>query len=128
MSYRFLLALPLVFGLAAVAQPQDSQSQPDPAACHIGKTTTAPRARYTPGAPFSDEARKKHIDGTVLLKIVVATDGSVHDITVTKGLGYGLDEQAVKTVGTWRFDPATRISDGEPVACGMSVEVTFRYH
>ena len=42
-----------------------------------------------------------------------------------KSLGYGLDEEAVRAVGSWRFKPATDAS-GKPVPVWTMVEVTFR--
>jgi hypothetical protein len=36
----------------------------------------------------------------------------------------GLDENAVETVKTWRFEPATR--DGQPTTARISVEVSFK--
>jgi outer membrane biosynthesis protein TonB len=36
----------------------------------------------------------------------------------------GLDERAIATVSTWRFEPATL--HGSPVAVAINVEVNFR--
>jgi TonB family protein len=40
-----------------------------------------------------------------LLAIVVGADGRAHNIRVVKSRGLGLDENAVATVGNWRFQP-----------------------
>ncbi len=90
----------------------------------LGSGVTPPRATYTPIPEYSDKARRSRIQGTVQLKVIVAPDGKAHDITVTQGLGYGLDEQAVKSVKKWRFDPALR--NGEPVPVEVPIEVSFR--
>jgi TonB family protein len=60
----------------------------------------------------------------VLLWIVVDAQGIVHNIRIAKHLGLGLDEEAVKTVSTWRFKPA--MHQGVPVPVQVQVEVTFR--
>ena len=65
----------------------------------------------------------------MLLSLIVLPDGTSRDVTVIKGLGYGLKEQAVKAVSTWRFQPAVRHSDGEAVPISTTVETTFYvYH
>lgn len=77
-----------------------------------------------PSAEFSREARKKQIEGTVMVSLVVSKEGLPTDIQVVKSLGYGLDEKAVDAVGQYRFQPATK--DGKPVAVQIRVEVIFR--
>jgi len=43
---------------------------------------------------------------------------------VERSLGYGLDENAVRAVRTWRFQPATK--DGQPVAVTVHTKVDYR--
>ena len=62
---------------------------------------------YCPTAPFSSEAIKHHTQGTVVLGVLVGTDGVAHNISVLKGLPNGLTESAIKTVRSWKFRPAT---------------------
>jgi protein TonB len=38
----------------------------------------------------------------------------------------GLDEKAIETVKTWKFDPAMK--DGKPVAVQIIVEVAFHLY
>ncbi len=57
---------------------------------------------------YSEEARLNHISGIVKLKVTVDTEGNVNDIEVVRSVGYGLDENAVKAVRTWKFEPATK--------------------
>jgi periplasmic protein TonB len=59
----------------------------------------------------------------VLLEIVIKSDGSVGEVTVLRGLGYGLDDRAVSAVRNWRFAPARRL--GAPVDVIVEVEVAF---
>jgi len=59
-------------------------------------------------------------------KSIAGTDGVVRDITVTKSLGVGPDEEAVKSLQTWKFEPATL--DGKPVALKIAVQVDFRLY
>jgi len=72
----------------------------------------------------SKEAQKAKIKGTVVLAFVVGADGLTHDVSVVTAVGYGLDEEAVKAVKTWRFNPGK--SSGKPVSTLTRVEVAFR--
>ena len=85
---------------------------------------TAPRALSAPDPEYSEEGRRKHLDATVGMWIVVGTDGLVHDIKVQRPAGHGFDEEAIKTVRTWRFQPA--MQNGVPVPVQINVDVTFR--
>jgi TonB family protein len=90
----------------------------------VGGNVSAPIPIYQPMPAYSEEARKAKHQGTVVLWIVVNSDGSVSDVRVVKPLGLGLDEKAVETVKTWKFKPGMR--NGAPVPVLMSVEVLFR--
>jgi TonB family protein len=62
---------------------------------------------------YTAEARRKCIEGTVILQGIVRKDGTVTDLKVIKKLGYGLEESIIHTITTkWRFKPGTR--NGEP--------------
>ncbi|MGA9528342.1 MAG: energy transducer TonB [Terriglobales bacterium] len=90
------------------------------------RNVTMPRAIFVPDPPYSELARKKKIQGVILLSLTVGVDGNAHDVTVERGLGYGLDENAVETVSRWKFKPA--LKDGEPIAHRMNVEVNFHLY
>ncbi len=88
---------------------------------------TLPKCLNCPAAKFSKEAIKHKYEGTVTLKIVVDETGHAKDIAVTKGLNFGLTEQAIAAVRKWRFKPATG-PDGKPAAVRINVEVTFHLY
>lgn len=90
----------------------------------VGGNVSAPIPIYKPEPPYSEQARKAKYQGTVVLWIVVDTQGNVTDAQVVKPLGMGLDQNALKTVKTWKFKPAMR--NGSPVPVKVMVEVTFR--
>ena len=89
----------------------------------VGGGVSAPIALYSSTPAYSEEARKAKFAGIVLLWIVVDAQGAVRSIRIAKHLGLGLDEEAVKTVNTWKFKPALR--QGIPVPVQMEVEVSF---
>jgi TonB family protein len=86
----------------------------------------APRAINAPDPEYSEEARKMWANGQVILSTVVGPDGLPHDIKVIVSLGSGLDEEAMKAVKTWKFEPATK--DGKPVPIQVMIEVNFHLY
>ena len=78
----------------------------------------------TPAAQFTEEARERHIDGLVLVQVLISETGRMRKVRVVKSLGYGLDEVAAKAVSQYVFKPATL--DGIPVPVLMTVTVNFR--
>ncbi len=95
-------------------------------AYRVGGGVSAPRAIYSPDPEYSEEARKAKYQGTVVLWVVVGTDGRVHDVKIARSLGMGLDEKAIESVRTWRFEPSRM--NGQPVPVQVNVEVNFRLY
>ena len=88
-----------------------------------GTCATSPRA-VNPSLPsISNEQVKSHIEGTVIIDLVVTADGKPQDMKVTQGLGHGLDEKALAAVKLWRFEPGTVY--GKPVPVTTFVTVKF---
>src|SRR6266851_2150105 len=92
----------------------------------VGGGVSNPRLVYSPDPEYSEEARKAKFMGTCTLSLVVGADGRPRDIQVSRSVGLGLDEKAIETVKTWKFDPAMK--DGKPVAVQIIVEVAFHLY
>src|SRR5580704_12350444 len=90
----------------------------------VGNGTSAPVLISKVDPEYSEEARKAKYSGSVMLSIVVNTDGKAEDIHVVKSLGMGLDEKAMEAVQKWRFKPG--MNKGTPVRVRAQVEVNFR--
>ena len=75
-------------------------------------------------ALLATPARDARIEGTVVLSIVVGSDGSAHDINVVSTPDAGLGVKAAQAVQQWRFQPATK--DGEVVAVNAQIAVNFK--
>ncbi len=87
---------------------------------------TAPKAIYTPDPEYSEPARKAGYEGLSVLWVLVGADGQVENVRVARKAGRGLDEQAVKAVRLWKFEPGEY--QGNPVRVQVNVEVNFRLH
>jgi len=85
----------------------------------------APQVLYNPKPNYTEEARDARVEGTIVLSVTIRDDGRADNVKVERGLGYGLDEAAVRCITEdWRFLPATR--DGEPVDHLATIEVVFK--
>ncbi len=90
----------------------------------VGEGVSAPKAVEKHEPQYSSEARVNKYQGTVVLSIVIGSDGLPRDLRVTRSLGLGLDQKAVEAVRQWRFEPGQK--DGQPVSVMATVEVNFR--
>lgn len=61
-----------------------------------------------PRPAYTEEARRQRIEGEVLLEIQFAASGQVRVLGTVRGLGLGLDENAIAAAEAIRFRPAER--------------------
>ncbi|HTV57287.1 MAG TPA: energy transducer TonB [Verrucomicrobiae bacterium] len=71
---------------------------------------------------YPPDARARGLQGDVLLRAVVAQDGSVRDVTLLEGV-CGLSEAAMDAVRQWRYSPT--VLDGALVEVETTVTVNF---
>jgi periplasmic protein TonB len=57
---------------------------------------------------YTEEARQAQIEGVVRVEITVGDQGNVIAVKVLKGLGYGLDEAAIKAAKQMTFEAGTK--------------------
>jgi TonB family protein len=88
--------------------------------------TTKARLLSKPEPQYTEEARKNQITGTVVLKVVFASNGSVQNIRTVSGLPYGLTEKAIAAARNIKFVPATK--DGHQVSMWMQLEYNFNLY
>ncbi len=84
-------------------------------------------ARYgeNPKPPYPEEARKKRMEGEVLLRVEVLANGRVGQIEVKRSCGHEiLDRSALSTVKQWKFIPASR--GNGPIPCWVNIPIKFR--
>jgi periplasmic protein TonB len=98
-----------------------------PSATVAGPVTRAarPRGGYQVRPPYPTEARLAKAEGTTLLRVHVAADGSIDDVQVERSAGHSaLDRAAAEAVRQWRFEPAR--SGSVAVAVWVLIPVQFR--
>ena len=73
---------------------------------------------------FPAEAKENNVHGRLMLSVVVEKDGSLSDITVKKGLGYGLDEEIVRIIKMMpKWQPAQH--KGKTVRQSQTIVIPF---
>lgn len=77
-----------------------------------------------PKPVYTAEARSQKIEGTVLLDVIFTAGGQVRVLGVVRGLGYGLDENAIDAARRIRFTPA--LQSGTPVDQHVTLHVVFQ--
>lgn len=91
-----------------------------------GSGVIAPELLREIRANYTDEARRRGVEGDVVLEIVVRRDGTVGNVRVVKSLGSGLEQKATEAVRQWRFKPATRRGAAVDVVVEVAVGFTLR--
>ncbi len=69
-------------------------------------------------------ARENFIEGTVTVAFNVLKDGSISNITIMRGLGYGCDEEVIRVIESMpNWKPAVR--NGEAVDASARLKIKF---
>lgn len=108
------------FGDADVAPAPQQRAKPLEKADPI----TAVEIISKPTPAYTDEARKLKIEGEVLLEVVFEASGKVRVVRVVRGLGHGLDENAVRAAEQIHFKPA--LKSGAPTDFTATLHIVFQ--
>jgi TonB family protein len=107
--------------------PDAALFQPPPGASELGRclgTSALPVQTFSPEPDFPMGSHR--VDASVLLSLVVDTQGKPRNINVTQSAGKDLDGSALAAIGRWRFKPAT--CDGKPMPVEINVRLEFRLY
>ena len=75
---------------------------------HFGNQFNLPQLIYKTTPSYTKAAIKAKVQGVVLLRGIVRRNGRVDTLSVVQGLGYGLDENAIREIASWKFRPGMR--------------------
>lgn len=124
-AFAVILAVIATVGLQKTrAQSENGTAGSGDKVYTMADGVTMPQVIYRVDPQYTEDARAQKISGTETLNLVVGTDGLAHDISILKGVGYGLDENGVKAVMQWHFAPGTR--HGEAVPVRATIEINFK--
>lgn len=90
------------------------------------EVTTKARVIAKPEPAYTANARQAQVTGTVVLRAVLASDGTVKHFLLIKGLPYGLTEASVRAARKIKFIPAA--IDGRPVSMFIQIEYNFNLY
>ncbi len=137
-AFSFFLLLP-----AVNLRPQDQQSQPAavpsgtaqessssstaapaPPSGHIPRVGIVHQAKILHSVPprYPPEAKRQHISGTVVLRAVIAKDGSITKLAYVSGPS-ALVNAATDAVRQWKYAPT--FLDGKPIEVATTISVYF---
>jgi TonB family protein len=108
------------FGDADVPAPPTVRSQSAPAASKVFPAEILSK----PTPVYTQEARNLKIEGEVLLEVVLEASGRLRVVRVVRGLGHGLDDNAVKAAQQIQFKPAMK--DGQPSDSTAVLHIIFQ--
>ena len=77
-----------------------------------------------PRPVYTDEGRRLQIEGEVLVELLFSAAGEARVLRMVRGLGHGLDENAIAAAQGIRFRPA--LSRGMPVDTTAIVHIVFQ--
>ncbi len=98
--------------------PKPQRTGPPPPALQPVEILSKPTPRYT------EEARRLHVQGEVVLSVIFQANGTVRVVGVLKSLGHGLDQMAEEAAAQIRFKPAAR--GGNPTDFPATLRIEFR--
>jgi TonB family protein len=90
------------------------------------KNTKLPSCPYMPSPRYTQAAREAKLSGSLIVEAIVTRQGKVINPRIVRGLPFGLNENSLETLTTWRCNPA--LQNGEPLAVMVPFEVTFRLY
>lgn len=104
---------------ATVAAVKPAAAAPPPPPSSTQVEVSIPKPAYT------EEARQLRIEGTVVLRVTFYANGQIQVLSVIRGLGHGLDEQAKRAVQQGKvIRPAT--VNGKPMDSTTNISITFQ--
>jgi protein TonB len=122
--------------LAQQTPPASAKANPDASGkYHLGDGVTAPKLVSAPDPEFTAAARRKKLQGVVVISMTVDTAGNPQDVRVArsmaedvskkdKQIAEGLDQRAVEAVKQYKFQAGQ--FQGKPVPVEIEVRVNFR--
>ena len=88
------------------------------------KDIRPPKELHRPSVRYPPTSRDDGEEGTVTLRFIVQTDGSISDIRIARSSGHRrLDTAAQKALRNTKFQPAT--CHGKPIAMRIHYSFTF---
>jgi TonB family protein len=73
---------------------------------------------------YPEQALSNQVEGTVYLVYTVNNIGEILDVEVTKGIGFGCDEEAIRVIRLMKYEPAR--NRGVKMKVDMKTKFNFK--
>jgi len=108
---------------STAANPEPNASATKPKRIRVGGTVASANLIHQVAPVYPNDAKKKHITGTVLLHATIGHDGTVEKLEYMSGPPE-LTASALEAVKQWRYKPT--LLNGEPVQVDTTISVIYR--
>jgi protein TonB len=106
---------------AAVPPPEPGPARMD---FELAEVDTPPRMLHGAPPAYPYEAKRRRLEGRVVVRALVLPDGSAVRATVVEALPPGIfDEAVLRALARWRFEPG--VLDGRPVPTWVLIPFEF---
>jgi TonB family protein len=89
-----------------------------------GNIVSPPEVLFYTDPFYTRAAREKKVEGTVTIEGAFDMNGCMKVVRIIKTIGFGLDENALAAVRSWRFSPAKRNGE-QPVEAHAQIDIDF---
>ncbi len=120
--YTMALNMPNLTSSGASWIIRFAELDPVPGAADEGLSAPVAESKVDPAYPAA--LMRDRVEGTVVLRAVIHSDGSVGDVRVLQSVNDDLDENARVALEKWHFRPGTK--NGSPVDIEAVVRIPFR--
>lgn len=86
---------------------------------------TQPACKHCPDPEPTKEVREASFSGSVLMDVLLSAEGQPMQVTILRGVPFGMNEAATNAVRRWKFKAATL--NGKPVPARTTVEIGIRF-
>jgi TonB family protein len=104
------------------ANPEPNASAQKPKRIRVGGAVASAHLVHQVTPDYPKDAKKQHIEGTVLLHVTIAKDGTVENLAYVSGPPE-LTPSAMEAVKQWRYK--STLLNGEPVEVDTTISVTY---
>jgi TonB family protein len=111
-------------GLGNLPGMEESHLPADPIGPILRGAAQPPHPLYHPNPGYAGSARDSRIEGRTVAEAIIDAEGCVVSSKILKSLDPDLDENVLKTMRYWVFQPATL--EGRPIQVKYSLTVNFK--
>ncbi len=115
-------AAPYVF---VFLEPEAAADTARAGATPIPPGITEPKPIYQVPPKYPQEAKEERVQGTVVVRVIIDTEGNVIEATGLEDPDPRLTQAAIEAIRQWKFQPAVD-RDGKPLRVVASIAVYFK--